>query len=482
MSPDVLVIGGGPAGLATAASAARTGADVLLVDRDARLGGILSQCVHDGFGLELYGESLTGPEYAARLIAELDGLPVRTLLNATVLSIGTRHTHTSATLPNTPHAQAAIATSSTREADVPHEKPIALAADAPLTCHVLSPLGYQTLHPRAVVLAMGCRERSFGSLTIPGPRPAGIYSAGTAQRLINIDGLMVGRRAVVLGSGDIGLIMARRMVLEGAEVACVAERLPYPGGLARNVSQCLNDFRIPLMLRHTVVEVQATGPSSGRVTSATGGSLTSTATGRLTGVAIAEVDDSGCPLPGTRRDVECDTLLVSVGLIPENELTRMAGAEMDPATGGAMVDQRLGTSVPGVFACGNALHVHDLADWASLEAARAGAQAAQYADRPWTWPTTTSAAIPVVAPPGLRYVAPQRLLPDEPATLHFRTREPRNRVTVSAMRDDAELASCTFNYLAPSEMARLELPALPAAGGPVQVHVKTHSRGEHRDE
>lgn len=408
--PDILIVGAGPAGLAAATAAARAGARVLVAERDREPGGILNQCIHDGFGLTLFGESLTGPEFAARQIAEAGGLPVEMLLEATVLSIGEDR-----------------------------------------TCEILSPRGHELMRPKAIVLAMGCREKSFGSLVVPSARPAGIYSAGTAQRLVNLDGLMIGRKVVVLGSGDIGLIMARRLTLEGAEVACVVERLPYAGGLPRNVSQCLNDFDVPLLLQHTVVEVLGSR--------------------RVSGVRIARVDAEGLAVAGTQRVVECDTLLISVGLVPENEVTRAAGAKMDSGSGGAIVDQRLETSISGVFACGNVLHVHDLADWASLEGARAGGQAVRYARSPWSGAVTQAQrswervqAIGVRAGRGLRYVVPQRVLPGEPATISFRVVKPRRRTRVRVVMGEVELASKRYEYLAPSELAALDIPALDIPG------------------
>lgn len=403
---DVLVVGGGPAGLSAAGAAAVSGARVLLAERDVRLGGILNQCVHDGFGLELFGESLTGPEYAARQIEGLAGSDVEVILDASVLRI---------------------------ESDG--------------RVHLLSPSGYSVLEPGAVVLAMGCRERSFASLVMPSCRPAGIWSAGTAQRLVNLEGLMVGRRVVILGSGDVGLIMARRLTLEGARVECVLELYPYPGGLPRNVSQCLNDFGIPLLLRHTVLEVLGKD--------------------RVAGVVIAGVGDDSRPLPGTERTIECDTLLVSVGLIPENELTREAGGAMDLATGGPVVDQQLMTSILGVFAAGNALHVHDLADWASLEGRRAGELAAAYAREPWV------ASSPIAVRPSgdVRYVVPQTLRVGEPATLSFRVTEPRRRALVSVSRGGEKIVSMQFPYLSPSELATIEVPALAAGDSPLEVLV-----------
>jgi NADPH-dependent 2,4-dienoyl-CoA reductase/sulfur reductase-like enzyme len=389
--------------MAAAAAAAESGASVLLVERDDRLGGILNQCVHDGFGVELFGESLTGPEYATRLRGRLDGSDVTASLASAVLSIG-----------------------------------------GDLETRLLSPEGYAIVRPRAIVLAMGCRERPFGALALPSSRPAGIWTAGAAQRLVNVEGVMVGRRAVILGSGDVGLIMARRMVLEGAEVECVAERLPYPGGLPRNVSQCLNDFDIPLLLSHTVVEVLGRG--------------------RVAGVVLAAVDEAGEVVAGSERRVECDTLLVSVGLIPENELTRAAGAAMDESSGGAQVDQRLMTTAGGLFACGNALHVHDLADQASLEGARAGASAARFASSSWP----AGGGITVRPGDGVRYVVPQRLLPGEPAVLSLRPMEPRRNTKIVVTRDGTSVTERACPYVAPSEMAEIEIGPT-AAGPPLEV-------------
>ena len=316
---DLVVIGGGPAGLAAACAAHEAGVrDILVLERDDRPGGILNQCIHNGFGLHTFREELTGPEYAARYIEKAGAAGIPCLCGTMVIGL-------------TP-GRAVTAVS--RE-------------------H-----GLFTLQAGAVVLAMGCRERPRGALNIPGTRPAGVYTAGTAQRLMNIEGLRVGREVVILGSGDIGLIMARRMKLEGAEVRAVAELMPYSGGLKRNIVQCLDDFGIPLLLSHTVVEVH------GRQ--------------RVTGVTLAAVDAQRRPVPGSEKYIPCDTLLLSVGLLPENELSRAAGLDIDPATGGPCVDQRLATSAPGIFACGNVLHVHDLVDYVSQEAALAGQQAAAW--------------------------------------------------------------------------------------------------------
>lgn len=402
----VLVVGGGPAGLAAAAEAAREGARVTLVERDTVLGGILGQCVHDGFGIEMFGEALTGPEYVDRMLDDLEGLDVRFMVDTMVLDLG----------------------------------------DGPVA-RIVGPEGYEVLRPEAVIVATGCREKSFGSLAVSGSRPAGIFTAGTAQRLVNVEGLTVGQRAVILGSGDVGLIMARRLVLEGAQVECVVERMPYPGGLPRNVSQCLNDFQIPLLLEHTVTQVL------GRA--------------RLEGVVIAEVDSRGEAVAGSERVVACDTLLVSVGLIPENELLGGTSAVLDRASRGPVVDQMLMTLSPGVFSCGNSLQVHDLADWAGREGQTAGRAAAAWA----RGEQEGCERVPVMACAGLRYVAPQVLLAGLPATLRFRVTEPFRRPCVSVKRDGMVLAELRFDHLAPSELASLEVPGFEVSGGPVEVCV-----------
>ena len=316
---NLVIIGGGPAGLAAAVSAYDSGEkDILVLERDFRLGGILNQCIHNGFGLHRFGEELTGPEYASRYEAMAAERKIEFRTGAMVV-------------------------------DITKERVIT---------YVSRTEGLVQVKAAAVILAMGCRERPRGALNIPGTRPAGIYTAGTAQRLINIDGLNVGKNVVILGSGDIGLIMARRFTLEGAKVHCVAEIMPKSGGLQRNITQCLDDFEIPLLLKHTVTCIEGSE--------------------RITGVVISEVDDSLKPIPGTETHYDCDTLLLSVGLIPENELTVMAGAEMDPKTKGPVVSDELMTGVPGIFACGNVLHVHDLVDHVSEEAEKAGAFAAAY--------------------------------------------------------------------------------------------------------
>jgi sarcosine oxidase subunit alpha len=317
---DVLIIGGGPAGLAAAAAAREAGCErVLLLERDEALGGILRQCIHPGFGLHVFKEELTGPEYAKRFVDRVLALKIPAQCGTMVLDV-------------------------TRERVV-----TAVSAEH----------GLKTFRAKAVVLAMGCLERTRGALMIPGWRPAGIYTAGTAQRFVNLDGWMPGRRVVILGSGDIGLIMARRMTFEGAKVLACVELMPYSSGLTRNVVQCLDDYDIPLLLSHTVTEIH------GRE--------------RVEGVTVAQVDERRKPVPGTERRFDCDTLLLSVGLIPENELSKAAGVELSAATSGPVVDEALQTSVPGLFACGNVLHVHDLVDHVSQEAELAGQQAAAYA-------------------------------------------------------------------------------------------------------
>lgn len=351
MEKKLIVIGGGPAGLAAALEASRRGIgpdEILILERDRELGGILNQCVHAGFGLHFFGEELTGPEYSGRFIEQIKAAGIEYLTGAMAL-------------------------------DVTGERAVTFVSPE---------YGYVSARAGAVVLAMGCRERTRGALGIPGTRPQGVFTAGTAQRYVNIEGVMPGRRVLILGSGDIGLIMARRLTLEGAKVLRVCEIMPYSGGLARNIAQCLDDFGIPLYLSHTVTEIY------GRE--------------RVEGVVISRVDENRRPVPGTEEYVECDTLLLSVGLIPENELSRAAGVELDVVTGGPVVDQNLQTSVPGVFACGNVLQVHDLVDYVTREAFAAGESAARYA-LGGSDASTDARVIPTRAGEGVRYIVPQRI-------------------------------------------------------------------------
>ncbi|MEN6472371.1 MAG: FAD-dependent oxidoreductase [Clostridiaceae bacterium] len=395
---DIVIIGGGPAGLAAAAAAYDEGArSILILERDRELGGILNQCIHNGFGLHTFKEELTGPEYAARYTAMVKGRGIEYRLNTMVLSI-------------TP------------------EKRIRAVSAA---------YGLMEIEAKAVVLAMGCRERSRGALNIPGFRPAGIFSAGTAQRLVNLEGFMPGREVVILGSGDIGLIMARRMTLEGAKVKVVAEIMPFSGGLKRNLVQCLDDYGIPLKLSHTVVNIEGKE--------------------RVTGVTVAAVDEKLHPVPGTEEHYACDTLLLSVGLIPENELSRGMGVRLNSATNGPMVNESLETSIPGVFAAGNVLHVHDLVDYVSEEAAAAGKNAARYVAG---LKESARREVPIRAENGVRYTVPYTVDPEqmeETLTVRFRVdREYRDRC-VCVYFDGERLIRRKRPILTPGEMEEVVL-------------------------
>ena len=398
---DVAVVGGGPAGLAAAVAAKKEGAkDVLIIERDSALGGILQQCIHPGFGLTYYNEELTGPEYAGRFEEEAVKEGVKALLNSMVLEVD------------------------------PEEGNI--------LC-VNSAYGMTKVKAKAVVLAMGCRERPRGALNIPGYRPAGIYSAGTAQRLMNIEGYSVGREVVILGSGDIGLIMARRMTLEGAKVKVVAELMPYSGGLKRNIVQCLDDYGIPLKLSHTVVDIQGKK--------------------RVTGITLAKVGPDRKPIPGTEEHYSCDTLLLSVGLIPENELSRGMGIAMSPVTSGPEVSDRLETSAEGVFACGNVLHVHDLVDYVSEEAALAGANAAAYVQKGKA-ERSVRRMVELRAENGVRYTVPQTLDVDnmrETVTVRFRVADVYKDRFIAVYYDGVQVSKRRKKVLAPGEMEQVIL-------------------------
>lgn len=392
---SLVIIGGGPAGMSAAVAAKQNGIDNLcILERDESLGGILNQCIHNGFGLHKFNEELTGPEYAARYEQQIFDLKIPYVLKTTVL-------------------------------DVTSEKVITATNETE---------GIFQIQADAVILAMGCRERPRGALNIAGTRPAGIYSAGTAQRFVNIKGYMPGKEIVILGSGDIGLIMARRMTLEGAHVKAVCELLPYSGGLTRNIVQCLNDFDIPLYLSHTVTEIHGKE--------------------RVTGVTVMEVDANRKPIPGTEMELSCDTLLLSVGLIPENELTKQAGILLDRTTSGAVVGQDRQTNVPGIFACGNVLHVHDLVDFVSEEAETAGVSAAAFIKKTDGF---SQADISVI-PQGLaRYVVPQKITRACDVKLYFRVSDVCRDVTIQIKDGGKVILSRKKQKVAPGEMETVTL-------------------------
>lgn len=413
---DVVVIGGGPAGMAAALAAHSAGAHVAIVEREQHLGGILHQCIHPGFGLSHFKQELTGPEYAQRFIDQVRATDIALFLNSMVLGIDSGESASAGDL-------------STGEA----------AGTATVhTVTLMSPAGMLQLTGRAIVLAMGCRERTRSEIKIPGSRPAGVFTAGLAQRYINIENLKPGSRAVILGSGDIGLIMARRCTLEGISVEGVYELMPYANGLRRNVKNCLDDFGIPLHLSTTVTRVIGHD--------------------RVEAVEVSQVDEHLAPIPGTERIVPCDTLLLSVGLIPENELSVAAGVELDPRTRGAVVDQSLQTGVPGIFACGNLLHVHDLADNVTTESERAGAAAAAYALGDGA-ETDTGCEL-TVSPAGIAgYALPGRITAVALTKLNFRVRRPVNAARVRILADGEELFAGKVRAFKPSVMESFPLPA-----------------------
>ena len=397
---DIVIIGGGPAGMAAAVAAKKQGIDrILILERDLELGGILNQCIHNGFGLHTFQEELTGPEYADRFIGQVKLYNIEYKLNTMVMDV----------------SRDKRVTAMNREE------------------------GMFEIQAKAIILAMGCRERSRGALNISGYRPAGIYSAGTAQRLVNMEGFLPGREVVILGSGDIGLIMARRMTLEGAKVKVVAELMPYSGGLKRNIVQCLDDYKIPLKLSHTVIDIKGKE--------------------RVEGVTLAEVDENRRPIKGTEEFYSCDTLLLSVGLIPENEISGSMGVELNPITSGPKVNERLETSIEGVFACGNVLHVHDLVDFVSEEAAAAGKNAAMYVQEGES-ASEQGRKIKLRPLAGVRYTVPETINPmrmDEKLTVRFRVGNVYRNCYISVYFDEERVLYRKRQIVAPGEMEEIKL-------------------------
>ena len=397
---DIVIIGGGTAGMAAAVAAKKQGIDrILILERDRELGGILNQCIHNGFGLHTFQEELTGPEYADRFIGQVKLYNIEYKLNTMVMDV----------------SRDKRVTAMNREE------------------------GMFEIQAKAIILAMGCRERSRGALNIPGYRPAGIYSAGTAQRLVNMEGFLPGREVVILGSGDIGLIMARCMTLEGAKVKVVAELMPYSGGLKRNIVQCLDDYKIPLKLSHTVIDIKGKE--------------------RVEGVTLAEVDENRRPIKGTEEFYSCDTLLLSVGLIPENEISGAMGVELNPVTSGPKVNERLETSIEGVFACGNVLHVHDLVDFVSEEAAAAGKNAAMYVQEGES-ASEQGRKIKLRPLEGVRYTVPETINPmrmDEKLTVRFRVGKVYQNCYISVYFDEERVLHRKRQIVAPGEMEEIKL-------------------------
>ncbi|MCT4607470.1 MAG: FAD-dependent oxidoreductase [Marinisporobacter sp.] len=397
---DLVVIGGGPAGLAAAIEARKNGVEsILIIDRDRELGGILQQCIHNGFGLHVFKEELTGPEYAERFINELEGMQITYKLDTMVLDI---------------HENRELSAVNTKD-------------------------GLMKIKAKAVILAMGCRERTRGAIAIPGTRPAGVFTAGTAQRYINMEGYMVGKKVIILGSGDIGLIMARRLTLEGAKVLAVAELMPFSSGLTRNIVQCLEDYHIPLLLSHTVTKIKGKD--------------------RVEAVKIAQVDDNKKPIPGTEKEYACDTLLLSVGLIPENELSKSAHVELSPVTGGPIVNESMETNIRGIFACGNVVHVHDLVDWVTKESQRAGKSAAKFIKGELK---NNIDIVKTFAEEGVSYIVPQVIRPsniEDSLDLLMRVKKVYKNCKLIIKADGEIIKEIYKNHMAPGEMERVKIPA-----------------------
>lgn len=410
---DIIIIGGGPAGLAAAYAAKEKGAEkILVIERDREAGGILNQCVHNGFGLHYFKEELTGPEYAGRFIKMLEKTDVEFRLDTMVLEI---------------------------------------TKDKRVKC--ISALnGHEELNAKAIIISTGCRERTRGAIAIPGDRPAGVFTAGAAQKYLNCEGYMAGKRVVILGSGDIGLIMARRMTLEGAKVLACVEVMPFSGGLTRNIVQCLEDFDIPLYLSHTITDIISKD--------------------RVEKVIVSRVDENRRPIKGTEMEFDCDTVLLSVGLIPENELTRAAGIEMDPRTGGAVVFENNETDTEGIFACGNAVHVHDLVDYVTEESTRAGEAAAEYIKNG----EKSGRLIELKNGAGVTYTVPQKIRVEENKKygVFFRVNRVMKKSRIKVVSDGNVLASFSREHMAPGEMERIDIPAilLNKAGNTVTVETE----------